>query len=190
MTLLIAGLVLFLGLHSIAIIAPSARVRLVATLGEGPWKGLFTLGSLAGLALIVIGFGAARASTAVLYSPPVWLRHAAVVLLLPALPLGFASVLPGRIRQIIKNPLLEGTKTWALAHLLANGTVVDVVLFGSLLAWAVIDTISLKRRPQRPTPSAPPGRFNDLIAVGLGLAVYAALVLGLHARLFGVDPLA
>ena len=189
MTLLIVGLVLFLGLHSISIVAGGLRDRLIARLGERPYKGLHALLSLAGFGLLVVGFAGARVGSPVLYAPPAWLRHVALVLMLPVFPLAFAAYLPGRIQARVGRPLLEATKTWAIAHLLANGSLADVVLFGPFLAWAVVDSISIKRRPPRAVPGAPPGRFNDLIAVLAGLGAYALLVGGLHLRLFGADPL-
>jgi uncharacterized membrane protein len=189
MPLLIAGLVLFIGTHSIAILAPATRDRLAATLGPGPWKALYAIVSLVGLVLVVRGCAAARATPVVLYSPPEAARYVALVLLLPVFPLAFASVLPGAIRSRLGHPLLAATKAWALAHLIANGTLADVVLFGSLLAWAVIERISLKRRPPRPVATAPAGRWNDLIAIVLGLALYGAMLGGLHRWLIGVAPL-
>ena len=103
-------------------------------------------------------------------------------------PLFLAAYLPGRIQAATKHPMLAATKIWAFAHLLVNGTLADVLLFGSFLTWAVLDRISLKRREQRPIPWALPSRFNDAIAVGGGLALYAVFVLWLHAWLFGVSP--
>ncbi len=189
MTLLVLGLVLFLGTHSIALVAPGLRDGLARSLGEGPWKALYALASLAAFVLIVVGFAGARLASPVVYVPPTWLHYVALVLLVPVFPMALAAYLPGRIQATLKHPLLEATKTWALAHLLANGRLVDVVLFGAFLAWAVADSISLKRRPQRALRAAPPGRFNDLIAVVAGLVLYALFIGGLHARLIGVDPL-
>ena len=189
MAMLIAGLVLFLGVHSLSIIAPAGRAWLVGRLGEGPWKALHSLVAVAGLALVVVGFGAARTAPLVLYSSPRVLHHLALLLMLPVFPLFFASILRGRIAATLKHPLLVGTKAWALAHLLANGTLPDVILFGSLLAWAVAERISLGRRGARPVVAAPRGRYNDLIAVALGLGLYALFLLGAHQKLFGVSPL-
>jgi uncharacterized membrane protein len=188
MTTLLLGLLLFLGIHSI--VALDARERLAARLGVWPWKALYAVIAIVGFVLILRGYAAARLDPVVLYSPPTWLKHVALLLMLPALPMLFAAYLPGRIKATLKHPMLAATKLWATAHLLANGTLADVVLFGAFLAWAVVDRISMKRRPgTRALPGAPPSRWNDVIAVALGLAAYAWLVMGGHLKLFGVSPL-
>jgi uncharacterized membrane protein len=188
MAVLIIGLVLFLGVHSIALAAADFRSRTVARMGEGPWKGLYAAVSAVGLVLIVYGFHLARQSPVVLYTPPGWLRYVAALVMLPVFPLLIAAYLPGRIKSAMKHPMLAAVKFWALAHLLANGTLADVLLFGGFLAWAVMDRISLKRRVQTvPTVSA--GRFNDAIAVVLGLGFYVLFIAWAHLRLFGVSPL-
>ena len=190
MPLLIAGLVLFLGIHSVAIVAPSFRARIIQRMGEGAWKGLYSLISLAGFVLICYGFGLARQAPVVLYSPPTWLRHLAFLVMLPVFPLLIAAYLPGRIKTAAKHPMLAAIKFWAFAHLLANGSLADVLLFGGFLAWAVVDRISVKRRAMpQVLRTAPPGPWNDAIAVVLGLAVYALLIGWAHVRLFGVSPL-
>lgn len=190
MPLLIAGLVLFLGVHSVAIVSPSFRSRAIHRMGEGAWKGLYALISLVGFVLICYGFGLARQAPVVLYSPPTWLRHVAFLIMLPVFPLVLAAYLPGRIKTAAKHPMLAAVKFWAFAHLLANGSLADVLLFGAFLAWAVMDRISVKRRsiPQV-LRTAPPGPWNDAIAVVLGLAIYALLIGWAHVRLFGVSPL-
>jgi uncharacterized membrane protein len=188
MNVLIAGLVVFLGVHSIAIVAPDARNRALQTIGEGAWKAGYGLVSLLGFVLIVYGFGIARQAPVVLYTPPAWLRHVTFLFMLPVFPLLLASYLPGRIRSAAKHPMLAAVKFWAFGHLLANGTLADVLLFGGFLAWAVVDRISLKRRPQT-LRLAPPGKFNDLLAVFLGLALYGIFIGWAHVRLFGVSPL-
>ncbi len=188
MVVLVIGLVLFLGTHSIAIVAPGGRATALRNLGEGAWKAGYTVISLVGFALLCYGFGLARRSPVVLYVPPYWLRHVTFLFMLPVFPLLFAAYLPGRIRTATKHPMLAAVKFWAFAHLLANGMLADVLLFGGFLAWAVLDRISLKRRPQT-IVTAPPGRFNDLIAVVLGLALYGLFIGWAHALLFGVSPL-
>ena len=188
MAVLIIGLALFLGVHSIALAAPDFRSRAIARMGEGPWKGLYAAVSAVGFVLILYGFHLARQSPVLLYTPPVWMRHVTALLMLPVFPLFIAAYLPGRIKAAMKHPMLAAVKFWALAHLLANGTLADVLLFGGFLAWAVTDRISLKRRVQTvPTISA--GRFNDAIAVVLGLALYVFFIAWAHVRLFGVSPL-
>lgn len=191
MAILIVGLVLFLGVHSLAIVSPSLRARTIQRSGERVWKGLYALVSLVGFALICYGFGLARQAPVILYSPPTWLRHLTLLLMLPVFPLLIAAYLPGRIKTWAKHPMLAAVKLWAFAHLLANGSLADVLLFGGFLAWAVMDRISMKRRsaPQV-LRTAPPGPWNDAIAVVLGLAIYALLIGWAHVRLFGVAPLA
>src|SRR5579863_947059 len=120
---------------------------------------------MVGFVLFCYGFGLARQAPLILYSPPAWLRYVAVILMLPVFPLLFAAYLPGRIKTAAKHPMLAAVKFWAFAHLLANGLLADVVLFGAFLAWAVADRISLKRRAPRALPTAPAGRWNDAIAV-------------------------
>ncbi|HTV98564.1 MAG TPA: NnrU family protein [Steroidobacteraceae bacterium] len=188
MTVLIIGLAIFLGVHSIAIVAPAARQGALAKLGEGGWKGLYSLLSAVGLVLLLYGFHLARQSPVVLYTPPPWLRHVTFLLMLPVFPLILAAYLPGRIKTAMKHPLLAAVKFWALAHLLSNGTLADVLLFGGFLAWAVLDRISLKHRAQA-IRTAPAGRFNDLIAIVLGLALYVLFIGWAHRWLFGVSPL-
>ena len=190
MTILILGLILFLGSHSVAIVAPAWRDATQARLGEGRWKGLYSLVSAIGLVAIVVGFGMARQQVVLLYVPPTWLRHVALLLLAPVFPLLLAAYLPGRVKSAAKHPMLLATKLWAFAHLLANGRLADVVLFGAILAWAVADRISFKHRTQRPLPGAKPSPWNDAIAVVAGLALYVLTVRWAHLWLIGVSPLA
>ncbi|HMP12018.1 NnrU family protein, partial [Hydrogenophaga sp.] len=165
MTWLILGLVIFLGVHSVSIVAPAARERWLAKMGEGGWKGLYSLLAFVGLALIVWGYGQARFDPVYLYTPPTGLRHLSALLMLPVFPLLLAPYLPGRIKTLTRHPMLVATKLWALAHLLANGTLADVLLFGGFLAWAVADRISVKRREQagqaREVPGLPASGLND-----------------------------
>jgi uncharacterized membrane protein len=139
---------------------------------------------------VVQGYGDVRATgPVVLYTPPVWLRHVSLLLMVPVFVLLLAAYLPGRIQGTLKHPMLLAVKLWAIAHLLANGTLADLVLFGGFLVWAVADVVSLKRRAPLPAPGAPPGRWNDLIALAGGLALYVAFLLVLHRWLFGVSPI-
>lgn len=182
---LVAGLVLFLGVHSVSIFAVGWRDAIAARLGLA-WRGVFSVVALAGLIAIVVGYGQARAAPIVLYVPPVALRWVTLVLMALVFPLLLATYLPGRIRTAVKHPMLTAVKTWAFAHLLANGTLADVLLFGGFLAWAVADRISLKRRAPQSVPAAPPTSLNDVIAVVGGLVLYAIFLYGLHARLIGI----
>jgi uncharacterized membrane protein len=189
---LLLGLLVFLGVHSVSIAAPGWRSAQVARIGERPWKGLYSIVAGIGLALVIVGYGMARREPVVLYTPPAALRHLALVVMLPVFPLLFAAYLPGRISRVAKHPMLLATKLWATAHLLANGTLADVLLFGGFLAWAIADRVAVKRR--RPdeahaVPGAPPGPMNDAIAAVGGLAVYALTVFWLHRVAFGVSPL-
>jgi uncharacterized membrane protein len=191
MALLIAGLVLFLGIHSISIVAPSLRDRLHARFGEIGWKLLYSVIALVGFVLLVKGYAMAREAPVLLYSPPGWTRHLIATLMLPVFPLLFAVYLPGRIKALAGgHPMLVATKLWATAHLLGTTTLADAVLFGAILAWAVADFISVRRRPARTLRSAPPGRFNDAIALVGGLGFYVVFALKLHLWLIGIAPFA
>ena len=189
MGVLLIGLVVFFAVHCVSIVNEPWRDRMVARIGEWPWKGIYSLVAIVGFVLIVWGYGLARGDPVVLYTPPMWLRHVTLLLLIPVFPLLLATYFPGRIQAATKHPMLVATKLWAVAHLLANGTLADVLLFGSFLAWAVVDRISMKRRTQRSIPGAPPSKVNDIIAVVLGLALYAAFVLWLHTWLIGISPM-
>lgn len=186
MTQLIIGLMLFIGGHSIAIVAPRWRDAMVARMGEFPWKGLYSLVSIAGLAFIVHGYALARSEPIVLYVPPTWLRHVAFLLMAVVFPLLIASHIPGRIKDRIKHPTTFAVKIWAVAHLLANGNLADVLLFATFLAWAVAALISAKRRPRPPTPALPHAAVNDAVAIAVGLGLYVAFVLWLHPILLGM----
>ena len=191
MTLFIVGLVLFLGIHSMGIVAPTWRDAQVARRGEAAWKGLYSVVSVLGFVLLVYGYGLARQSSPVLYAPPTVLRHFALLLMVPVFPLLLAAYLPGRISSAVKHPMLTAVKFWATAHLLANGTLVDVILFGAFLAWAVLDRIAVKRRSlPRVVPGAPRSAANDAVVLVGGLAIYVAFVLWVHLWLIGVSPLA
>jgi uncharacterized membrane protein len=191
MLYLILGLVIFLGVHSVEIFSPTFRSRAVARLGEKGFKGLYSILSIVGFVLLVWGYGVARQHPILVYAPPVWMRHLTLLLMLPVFPLLLAAYLHGRIKAAVKHPMLTAIKTWALAHLLANGMLADVLLFGGFLIWAVVDRISVKRRAVvRAVPGPPPGKYNDLIAVVAGLALYVAFVFWLHLWLIGVPPLA
>jgi uncharacterized membrane protein len=190
MILLLIGLVVFLGTHSLRIFADGWRTQQVARLGEMPWKALYALVALAGFVLIVIGYGDARLAPVVLWTPPLWTRHVAALLTVPAFILLVAAYVPGtRIKARVGHPMLLGTKFWALAHLLANGNLADVVLFGSFLAWAVVLFIKSRRRDRASGTTYPAlGASRDAIAVVVGLVAWALFAFVLHVMLIGVAP--
>ncbi len=192
MMLLIVGLILFLGVHLVPT-SPEAREALRMRLGDGPYKIAFSLLSLAGLVVIVLGYHKMQlhpGKNPILWDPPVWTRHIALLLMLPAIILFVASQVPSRIRTLARHPMLVAIKIWALAHLLANGDLASLLLFGSFLAYAVYDRISVKRRGTLgPLGDKQPGSAaNDAIVVAVGVALYLALIFGGHAWLIGVDP--
>ena len=189
MTLFLLGLLIFLGIHSVAIVAPAWRDAQAAR-NPGAWKGVYAAVSVAGFVLLIYGYGLARQAPVVVWTPPTAMRHVALLLMLPVFPLLLAAYLPGRIKAAAKHPMLLAVKFWALAHLLANGTFVDMVLFGAFLAWAVLDRIAVKRRAvPRAVPGGSPSRLNDVIALAGGLALYALFILWAHRWLIGVSPL-
>jgi uncharacterized membrane protein len=182
------GLIVFLGVHSARIVALETRNRLVASYGEGAWKGVYTLISLVSFVAIIYGYQDAKAGLGFVWAPPVWTRHIAVVLMLPALIFLVAAYVPSKLKARLKHPMLVAIKVWALAHLLANGLGVHLVLFGSFLVWAIVDRISVKRRGE-PDPVAPAGWTGDVIAVLAGTGAWVFLLLWGHQWLFGVAPI-
>ena len=192
MTLLVIGLVLFLGTHSFSM-ARERRAAIIGRIGEGPYKGLYSLLSLAGIVLVSIGYGQYRAGGYIpVWDPPVWTRHLALLLVLIAFICFVAAYLPGQIKARLKHPMLAGVKIWAFAHLIANGDLGSILLFGSFLVWAVLARISVKRRDvaaQHGGTAAPAGWRNDILAVAIGTVVYLAFVFWLHPWLIGVSVL-
>jgi len=192
-TLLILGLLLFVGIHAFTM-ARGQRAGLIARIGEGPYKGLYSLLSLAGIVLIAIGFGQYRGAGYIpVWNPPVWTRHLALLLMWPPFICFAAAYLPGRIKARLKHPMLAGVKLWALAHLLANGDLGSILLFGSILVWAVLARISLKRRDEAKAHGAPfspsSGLRNDTLAVVIGTVAYGVFLVWLHPLLIGVAVL-
>lgn len=183
----IIGILFFFGVHSISIVNEPWRNRVVGAIGEWPWKALYSLAAIAGLVLLIYGYGSIRYDAAILYDPPAWLKHLSILLLVPVFPLLLAAYLPGRIKSKTRHPMLLAVKIWAFAHLLANGSLADVILFGSFLGWAVWDRISFKRRQERSIPGAPPSGVNDIIAVAGGLGLYLVFIFWFHEMFFGVS---
>lgn len=186
MILLLLGLILFFGSHSISIVAPIWRDRAVLHMGEYKWKSLYSLVSGIGLALLLVGYAQLRHLPRVLYGSPSWMRDVVFVLMLPVFPLLIATYVPGHIRIASKHPMLIAVKLWASAHLLVNGTPADVLLFGSFLVWAIIDRIAIKRRHVNLSARRPPSTLYDVIAVVVGLGLYGAMIMGLHRVIIGV----
>lgn len=187
MTILILGLVAFLGVHSVRILAAPFRDAQVAA-SPGPWKGLYSLVSAVGLGLIIWGWILARPMAPQLYDPPAWGRHATVLLVWVAfILLPTANAPTGHIKATVRHPMLLGVIFWSAGHLLANGDQASAALFGSFLVWAILDLISaLGRREPAPVVVKPRA---DVIAVFAGTALWTVFVLGLHRVLFGVSPL-
>jgi uncharacterized membrane protein len=192
MPLLLFGLLLFLAIHSVRIAAPDWRRAQIASMGLNKWKGLYSAASLIGFVLIVWGYALARPEAAFLYEPPVWMKHVTLTLMLFSFVFLAVSQVPaGRIKAWVRHPLLLAVKIWAVAHLLANGDAASLLLFLGILAWAVVDRISVKRREaagERAAILAGPVT-NDLIAIAIGVALYGLFVWKAHEWLFGVSPM-
>jgi uncharacterized membrane protein len=188
MTLLLIGIVIFLGVHLLPAL-PEIREQLIERLGKNLYRGLFSAVSALGFVLIVWGF--ARAPFLQIWTPPAWTRHVAMLLMLPVFILIIAAYLPGKIKETVKHPFLLAIKTWALAHLIANGDLASIILFGSFLAYAVYDRITLKRRQPTSLFGVPGtgGPRNDLIAIVLGVVLYVLFLVWLHPLLIGTAPL-
>jgi uncharacterized membrane protein len=184
---MILGLVVFLGAHTLTT-QRELRARLIGSMGEGGYKAGYAVVSLVGLALIVWGFAHYRAAgMRPVWSPPTALKHLNDALMLPAVILVVVAYIRGRIYTAVKHPMLSGVKLWAFGHLLANGDLGGIILFGSFLGWAVFDRISLKRRTDAGAPPIPVGGWgNDLIAIAVGIVAYLALAFAFHPVVIGV----
>jgi uncharacterized membrane protein len=187
----ILGLVVFLGAH-VFVSMRDERAALISKVGLGPYRGLFSLVSIIGLVLICYGFAKYRATGLIpVWYPPLWTHRIVEALMWPASIMVTAAYIPGNIKRVLKHPMLAGVKTWAFAHLCANGDLGGIILFGSVLAWAVYDRITLKRRSD---PGAPPiplgGTRYDIIAVAVGTVVYLALGFVFHPAVIGVSAFA
>jgi uncharacterized membrane protein len=187
---LLLGLVIFLGSHSVRIFAEPWRGARIAAMGLNAWKGVYSIVSILGFVLIVWGYGVARGAPVILFSPPVWTKHVAALLTIPAFILLAAAYVPGtRIKRAVGHPMIAGVKAWAFAHLLANGTLADVVLFGAFLVWAIVDYIAARRRDRAAGTVYVVGPVTrDVAAVVVGLVAWAAFAFWLHAVLIGVRP--
>ena len=185
MAILVLGLLVFLGIHSVRIFADDWRSAQIAARGDNTWKGMYTGASILGLALLVYGYGLARETADLLYVPPAWGRSFLMIAMPIALVLFTASQLPmGHLKKRLAHPMLWGTAIWAVGHLLANGDMASVVLFGGFLIWALLDLKSAYGRPKG-EPVAPKV-WLDLAALAIGFAVTAIFVMFLHQYLFGV----
>lgn len=190
MALLLTGLFLFLAVHSVRIFADGWRTEMVARMGALPWKAVYALLSIVGFTLLVYGYGLARQQPVVLWSPPAFVRHGTALLMLPVFMLFVATYVPRNwFKSRLRHPQVLSVKLWAVAHLLSNGALADVVLFGAFLAWAVA-SFSNARKRDRATSAAPQEATaaGTITCVVVGLAIYAAFVFGLHAWMIGVKP--
>ena len=187
---LITGLVLFLGVHSTRIFANDWRNQTLARIGEKPFKGVYALLSLAGFVLLVWGYGQARQQGVMLWNPPTATRHIAALLMLLSFVLLTAAYVPGnQIKAKLHHPMVLGAKVWALAHLLANGSLADTVLFGSFLVWAVMLFAASRRRDRREQIVYPTGTAGmTVVTVVAGIAAWAVFAFWLHRVLIGVSP--
>jgi uncharacterized membrane protein len=192
MIALILGLVLFLGVHSARVVAEGPRRDFIARRGVGPWKGLYTLVSLAGFVLLVWGYGLARHQPVALWSVPPGLRHVASLLVLVSFVLLAAAYVPGnQIKARLHHPMTLGVKVWAFAHLLANNTLADLLLFGGFLIWSVAVFAAARRRDRRDGVTYPPGNAaRTAVAVAAGVVAWLVFALWLHGWLIGVRPFA
>jgi uncharacterized membrane protein len=171
------------------------RQKLIGRFGENMYRALYSLVALMGLAMIAHGYGVYRASGYIpVWQPPVFFGHIAILLVWPAMILLAAAYLPGMIKTRAKHPMLAAIKLWAFGHLLANGDLGSILLFGSFLAWAVMARIALKRQGRGETlPGVGDGATslrNDILAIAIGTALTAALIFGLHRWLIGVAIIA
>ncbi|MCD2180136.1 NnrU family protein [Rhizobium sp. C1] len=193
MALLVFSIVLFLVLHSLRVFAPAWRERTIARMGVKAWRGAYSLLSIASLVLLIYAFGASRAQTPILYTPPMFMTHITLTLMLIAMILLMASILPaGKIAVWVKHPMVTSVKVWAFAHLLSNGELNSVLLFGGFLIWAVLVRISAKRRARAGEKVVRDfvSTQYDAAAILGGVALYAVILLYLHQMLIGVSPLA
>ncbi len=193
MTILILGLLIFLGVHSIVIFAPKFREK-YRNSSLMSWKVIYGIISVIGFILIIIGYGEARLNPIHIYTTPFWLRHVAFALMIPFFIMFLMPYLAGpffsKIYKFIPHPQLMSVKLWASVHLLVNGNLADLILFGAILIWAILDTIALKKLPAQNPPNTPPrfrfGILNDVILFIAGVGLYVAFLFELHGELIGM----
>ena len=190
LTLLIIGLLLFLGVHSLRIFADDWRSQTLSRLDKNLFKGIYAVLSIIGFALLLAGYNQARQQGVMLWSPPVATRHLAALLTLAAFVLLAAAYVPGnQIKAKLHHPMVLGVKVWALAHLLANGSLADTVLFGSFLLWSVMLFAASRRRDRREQIVYPAGTASmTAVTVIAGIAAWAVFAFWLHRVLIGVSP--
>ncbi len=188
MTLLIVGLIVFLGIHSVRIVAPSWREARIAVMGENKWKGVYSIISLVSFAMLVFGYYLARQDAGELYAPFVSLYHPVLLaMMLSMIALMVFNIGPGHLKNNLRHPFLVSIILWSCAHLLMNGDTASVLLFGAFLAWSVIDLFSALSRPAQALPT--PQSRNDVIAVVSGLIIFLLFYWKLHEWLMGVVPI-
>lgn len=190
MSALIAGLAIFLGMHFIHVFAPDWRAAQITRLGANAWKGIFTVASLIGFGLLVWGYGEARLTPTVIWEPPRGLRHLSSLLMLPAFILLVAAYVPGnRIKAMVGHPMTASVKLWAFAHLIANGNLADVLLFGTFLIWAIMSFVTGRKRDRLSGKTYPVGPMSrTMITIAVGSAAFALFAGFLHVKLIGVSP--
>lgn len=191
MTALILGLIIFIGMHSVRIVSDDFRTRQITKVGASTWKAMFAAVSLVGFVLIIVGYGIARQDPVMLWNPPLWTYHVTILLTIPAFILLAASFIPGtRIRAKVGHPMLAGVKTWSFAHLIANGMLADILLFGAFLLWSIAAYASARRRDRKAGTIYSVGPvMRDVTAVASGLLVWIAFAFWLHIWLIGVSPM-
>jgi len=190
MPILFLGLLIFLGAHSVRLVAGGWRTRMIARLGTNGWKALYALASIVGFVLIVWGFGLARQQPVLLYAPPLWLKYVNALLTLVAFVLVVATYVPrNHVKAAIGHPMLAGVKVWAFGHLLATGFLHDVVLFGAFLLWAGVNFVVSRRRDRLAGTHYAAGTLvGDALALAIGIVAWAVFAFWLHARWIGVNP--
>lgn len=192
MAIMIIGLLLFLGPHSVRVFADSWRTRQIEKRGENLWKGIYSIISIAGFFMIIHGYAEARLNPTVIWLPPLWLKYTAAILLFPTFILLFAAYVPGtRIKALSGHPMAASVKLWGLAHLLANGNLADIILFGAFMVWAILDYRASRRRDKRAGIRYPvTGASRDIIVTVVGILAWVAFAFYVHEWLIGVKPFA